>query len=1673
MTLVCFSHLLILYLFSLIFVSYGVEIVETPIRSIKTVSLFGDIYTLGTFEFEFDQELEVTKAFTVCEKCPITQKPSCDPCYFPAVCDYSREGGACPCVSGGFAIIPCLIDNYLNSSDTGFDLSHTEIEGTVTFYTISLPLIQDCHPVVFRTGSLDSWGSTIILSTRFVNESTYATPIIGDMLVGFCPEDQEQYLGSLVVQFDLRQPHASTVNTNFRSTILPSTANYPGGSNCILPSNLVATHECISPGIRKIIPRNYGIQYLKYYAVPVPSGQCVYLSHGGDNLATWMSFTDPFVNASSNTKDKMIWNARPVWVEIIPYHRQSVTFLRYVCIPNNTNYLYAQILFENQVNNTQLTQDPQFWFSISTNNLYKIPFSDMQPSTFSHNFIGDITVRCGNKTFNNLEGFPTWFPQDSGILNVRAMWPTEEPHYFYPVPIFLGSDQRVITTIPKLGPLTPKKFTVGVLLDWDRHNVPLIHPADTILPIKTRFLTAEEFNTCTVEFHGSISGINDGPNDKPLVGIYSDFVDKDLSCDYDVFIELSEQIDELLKIVTDTVTVADVLNLTLVINQIENLDMYRACSKFLSDKITTYETPRNYTTDSCAFEPGTKEFDNDDCCNPDKSGYGNCEVKNVVASVSVYGDANTDGTSSPVCAAHLLQKLQDEINRVTQPEGCRDPIDEIAAFRGRQIFKYVECRRLYSTARIDQYAGAGHKPCIHDSDCYPGNCTTKGFCIQNINEVIDEIIGCVIDNLDPFVISKLKEKAGKQPEENVTPAQFREVFSISSCVDDSYLRFPPHKQVYAGCSQPSGCPEGTQNLLAQGGFETNLFKYHDIYDMYPFGQDCLQQCTSSRAQYNPPSFGQSCDKIYCNWFQCDPAVLTDENCQLTCNSTYPAGSSFCGLCEDGLQCIDYTNILPNQTICENSKLCILEKNRTTGNLHIITVSSFEECNSTGFCDVCELDDCSTQNKCEVPENGYCTDSTDEEYGLWVRPPFKDSKGACSVRIKYNLPFDQTRDYDCLAPSVKTVLGDCLDPNTTQSECTIMGYKNLPPFSRVISAKWIRPAATQSECETFYSNEICFRAPNYEFSVAVGYANIVNRPNIGEQQCTGSFRIPFTWIQGKWRNGQTRDLSWRLREHSNRVHIGQIAFDFNNFSDVLSESVTEFYGLKLQDELYCSHALTNSYLQQLSCFFLDGNQTEENCISKEIAPIVAISSVCTDSISESFVPPFTLIFNKSFFGTYRCERTIFRQIPRLDFKNTKPASISILLIDYGEDDNFTRRNSLNAVYGKILTNGLNITCNEQLYNVTFQIKKDDTTLGASDQFPDLMVAELAKNNSLQNFIQPLPIYKVIDNGDEFIFTLDYVNNGSTYFVMSVVHVDNPENTNYNTDIDRVFFEPGEIAYLIIIIILYAMGCFVTFIKILLFFTTVKADLTSVRMFLVLFTIFTFFLFRTILFSLILSGTIVDTKSPAVGYVLIEFPVILFFSFVTQYIVLWFFLVKISRTQIIVNWIKYANIIVLLTNIFILTMFIIMIILFETIVQKPTVVCNKEVSVYDSGTAFIILMVYRAIFSFISFALAFLLFLSGTRLLTKYRKEMPIRKMTKIGAATIAGTFGLIAQGIFYLVLTATSSHISNYITLSILLVVEIIPAYCFLILAEVSIKVIMGAIETRFTGSGSAGSESNQ
>jgi hypothetical protein len=444
-------------------------------------------------------------------------------------------------------------------------------------------------------------------------------------------------------------------------------------------------------------------------------------------------------------------------------------------------------------------------------------------------------------------------------------------------------------------------------------------------------------------------------------------------------------------------------------------------------------------------------------------------------------------------------------------------------------------------------------------------------------------------------------------------------------------------------------------------------------------------------------------------------------------------------------------------------------------------------------------------------------------------------------------------------------------------------------------------------------------------------------------------------------------------------------------------------------------------------------------------ITAVSFVCAESPNTVPVPPFSLNFtNNSLPGKFNCERLTFKVTSRLAFKQTTTKAIALLLIDYHESEiEYVLRNSKKAIYGRIMTDGITINSAKSLNNVTVVYNKP---IPGYDDFEDRFpIKDIAVQ--INGILVPLNI-PVTETNESYTFHISNVQNHSAYFVIHRIR-----DFSQWSSLPRQFFSTGELAYLSIILALYAIGCIGGFIKICISFMGYD-EKGFLRVFVILLTIFSFFLFRTVLFSFVLQGAIIDTPSPAVGYVLIEFPIILFFSFVTQYIVLWLVFLNVSHgkmSSLLSNWVQQVNIIVFLVNCFIFIIFIIIIILFETIIKSPQLICQKQLTTYDEEGAFIILMVYRAIFSTISIILGFLLSLSGVRMLVQLSHEMSTYKTITIGAATVFGAFGCIAQGTYYLVITATRGAQSNYLSLSILLIVEIIPALAFLMLTEVSVK----------------------
>jgi len=257
--------------------------------------------------------------------------------------------------------------------------------------------------------------------------------------------------------------------------------------------------------------------------------------------------------------------------------------------------------------------------------------------------------------------------------------------------------------------------------------------------------------------------------------------------------------------------------------------------------------------------------------------------------------------------------------------------------------------------------------------------------------------------------------------------------------------------------------------------------------------------------------------------------------------------------------------------------------------------------------------------------------------------------------------------------------------------------------------------------------------------------------------------------------------------------------------------------------------------------------------------------------------------------------------------------------------------------------------------------------------------------------------------------------------------------------------SETAFISFCLALYLIGFVVASMEFIE--SLVRKRLYKIRL-LILFIVVSFFIFRAVLFIIALASP-VSLRSPTVGYVLIEFPLILYFDFITFFIPNWTNVIRVSANIKGENdfWMKLSWGLAIAITVLVIGIFIIVVILFQTIVAPGYYACRGAVFISDDPTAFVIVVVYRSIFSAAALLLGILLLYVGYRVLAVLQSLSRISLFVKIRIATaiVVGSIGLFIQAVYYLTIIAskTEQQQSIKLSLSILLIDEIIPSLAFL------------------------------
>jgi len=285
--------------------------------------------------------------------------------------------------------------------------------------------------------------------------------------------------------------------------------------------------------------------------------------------------------------------------------------------------------------------------------------------------------------------------------------------------------------------------------------------------------------------------------------------------------------------------------------------------------------------------------------------------------------------------------------------------------------------------------------------------------------------------------------------------------------------------------------------------------------------------------------------------------------------------------------------------------------------------------------------------------------------------------------------------------------------------------------------------------------------------------------------------------------------------------------------------------------------------------------------------------------------------------------------------------------------------------------------------------------------------------------------------------------------------------------RYVFSGGEKAYISVILFLYVCLLVFSTYKLsngLYLALTSSFEFSRIVMVLLLFEIFS--VFRVVLFVILITETIVDVPSGGL-YVLIEFPILLYFVYVTNFLILWSYVIKATQSMTIdPTFLRTSALLTVGLNLFISGLFITIIILYQYVIADPVLTCSGQIVSWNSSGAYVIGLVYRCVFGGINICVAIAFARIGYGFYSLLNDK---NYANRVLAITLVSTFGLFAQGIVWIIFPALNENQSNYLSLSLLIVVEIIPTTGFLVMTPE--QKMASTAETQKGNAGTDGSKS--
>ena len=1632
------------------------------------LTVLGDTYTVGFMDIQFNNKLGVFRSrqfYCANTSCANPNRP-CEFCDYTdeSICNGTlRSSGPCACVQNTLACRGGSAPDYpyaehpipIPPGTTSF-IVDVPTQGLVIPYHMLPPDNCSCF-VLKQTALIGSVQGNLIWRASDWNGFTPTFILSRWQRNTICPSDP--FWGETILIFILNSVDviSSKVRLDVHYYPLPSasvaTCTVPSIGN---PTITTISHTCLADNVQISYPINTTSGIVRRFVIQ-PTSPIGLLNLYVSTYIALISTTDPWISLD-NASDISVWRRSTRIGEL------NWPGTMYYDVTNTGGYIYVWTYTLPKIALRILADTSKTWLTNELLNETSIAVTQID-------LLATVTIKCGSKSFTPYTNF--WSPLETittGSANVRLFYPSIESTFFYPKPLL--SNRGIWDTVSPINPFPTFQeglIRVGVIIRQRLQVRSQPQKSLPYYPLDYEFLTNTEWNSCGIQFNGLINFPTEPYDPQAAEGtsildtiLASDFNSLNTQCNPQKYFDISNQIkinqNQSTQLINEPIVDTSEVGQTSY-----NQDVLMASNEFyfcrqqiMGIPILTEVDSVPSPTKECLAKFATPDFDSDPCCYFDKEApYEDCFLSDrSVENQYEITDWSDEIESCPTneCARGSINNLFIEQNALENPNTCG----------GSESLTSAQDERVYWNC-MDQIFGdepgtESGPVCFHDDDCQAYEigtiCSSRSKrCLIPVLVAERLFIECLFNNLSQFTRNFISSNLGINSSLNVSISQqWLDLFQAPLPCSDPYnpVGFNLTLDVVGRCDQCIDVRVGKPfNTIIVSAF---VFSPGNSFSVG--GNDCWNPSTSCTHNIIAQKQEEVCSLIACNVYHVFPLnpfppILLGLVC--------PASPDFCGLCEDEFHCINVTNIIPVANCDNNAVLCILANGSYTPTPDASTCQSISSCTAS-----CNGIPCPDEASCV--SSGICGDASDYDIGLFTNY-WKTDVGGCFFDLRYHSPFDTTL-FICDPPFRKTILGCSLFPSSlstiNESTCFDGGfYFGDPSVYQIRNVTWRARATTEPECGNY--GKVCL--DEIMPSSTNSFQSVYQLPPY--DSCVLE-RDLYLWKPGRWLAGQPRSV--RVTQNSFGPRFTgppRQGLNIPEIGNLVLAARNKIESLEASAESFCRTHFVGS-LDASICSCVEGNE-EEICF-RSGENITSIGVICGQE--KSTVTTYGVILEveeDSLQPDDQCISLLISTPSISYYTDSQITALRTLLVNYREDTEWSFRNEKEAIVGKVLTNGFfglyDKTSGAELGGATLCLilsdvrEKSDPFLDEIDTYPILDVAtRLAEDQT--DLLRPQNYNVFIGikiNATYFCVNFSTLNTSLAYYMVQRVG-------DWETR-DRQVFETGEIVYLSILLALYALGLMYAGFK--FGHLVYVAGIEQFRLGIVMVLMIIFFVFRTVLFSLLLSNSLLGSSSSrAVNYVLFEFPILLFFCFSTNYICIWLVTLSFSKksTSQQKKNIDIANYGSIVLNLLIFVLFILMIILFETVVDPPKTICAGQVIHFDEDASFALIMAYRIIFSTISIFIGTVLFIVALmfgQLLSDVYFNIPKLTRYRIYAISIIGGLGMITQAIYFLVITVTQTTPSNYVSLSILLVLEIIPAWLFLFVEQV--KVGRGNLKSRIHG----------